>query len=131
MAQPPQPEPWVTRKRFHEIVAEALDTIPPELAEHLENVAVVVEDEPDEETLLDVGLDPREDTLYGLYHGTPLAERDGMHSALPDRIVIYYLTLTEDFTDVYHLRREIRKTVIHEVGHFFGFDDDQLEGMGY
>ena len=131
MAQPPQPETWVTRKRFHQIVAEALDTIPPALAEHLENVAVVVEDEPDEETLLELGLNPAEESLYGLYQGIPLGERDGQHAALPDRIVIYYLPLSEDFTDDYHLRREIRRTVVHEVGHFFGFDDDQLEGMGY
>lgn len=131
MARPPHLEPWVTRKRFQEIVAEALDAIPPELAQHLENVAVVVEDEPDEETLLDLGLDPEVDSLYGLYQGTPIGERDVVHAALPDRIVIYYWPLSEDFTDDYHLRREIRRTVIHEVGHFFGFDDERLEEMGY
>lgn len=131
MARPPHLEPWVPRQRFQEIIGEALDTIPPELAQHLENVAVVVEDEPDEETLLDLGLDPEIDSLYGLYQGTPINERDGIHAALPDRIVIYYFPLSEDFTDDYHLRREIRRTVIHEVGHFFGFDDERLEEMGY
>ena len=131
MARPPHPEPWVTRQRFQKIVAEALDTIPLALAKHLENVAVFVEDEPDEETLLDLGLDPELDSLYGLYHGTPLGERDGLHAALPDRIVIYYFPLSEDFTDDYHLCREIRRTVVHEVGHFFGFDDDRLGEMGY
>ncbi len=131
MARPPHPEPWVPRSRFQEIVAEALDTIPPELARHLENVAVVVEEEPDEETLLDLGLDPELDSLYGLYEGTPINERDSLHAALPDRIVIYYLPLSEDFTDEYHLRREIRRTVVHEVGHFFGFDDARLGEMGY
>lgn len=131
MARPPHPRPWVTRERFQGIVAEALDAIPPELAEHLENVAVVIEDEPDEETLLDLGLDPEVDSLYGLYQGTPLGERDALHAALPDRIVIYYLPLSEDFTDDYHLRREIRRTVVHEVGHFFGFDDERLGEMGY
>ena len=131
MARPPDREPWVSRKRFHEIVAEALDAIPPELAEHLENVAVVIEDEPDDETLLDLDLDPEQDSLYGLYQGTPIVERADLHDGLPDRIVIYYLPLSEDFTDEYHLRREIRRTVIHEVGHFFGFDDDRLGEMGY
>ena len=131
MARPPHPRPWVTRERFQGIVAEALDAIPPELAEHLENVAVVIEDEPDEETLLDLGLDPEVDSLYGLYQGTPLGERDALRAALPDRIVIYYLPLSEDFTDDYHLRREIRRTVVHEVGHFFGFDDERLGEMGY
>lgn len=131
MARSPHGELWITRERFQEIVAEALDTIPPELAQHLDNVAVVVEDEPDEETLVDLGLDPQIDSLYGLYQGTPINERDEIHAALPDRIVIYYLPLSEDFTDDYHVRREIRRTVIHEVGHFFGFDDDRLEEMGY
>ena len=121
----------MTRKRFQEIVAEALDAIPPELGEHLVNVAVVVEDEPDDETLLELGLDPEIDSLYGLYQGTPINEREDLHAALPDRIVIYYLPLSGDFTDDYHLRREIRRTVVHEVGHFFGFDDDRLEEMGY
>ena len=122
----------MTRARFREIVAEAIDSIPEALHRRIENVAVVVEDEPDAETLLDLGLDPAEDTLYGLYQGTPISERGASFgNALPDRIVIYYLPLTEDFGDDYHLRREIRRTVIHEVGHFFGLSDRELRGMGY
>ena len=55
-----------------------------------------------------------------------------MHSgALPDRVVIYYFPLAEDFTDEYHLRREIRRTVVHEIGHFFGFSDRRMREMGY
>jgi len=131
MARPPDRRPWVTRKRFHGIVAEALDAIPPELARHLENVAVVVEDEPDDDVLCDLGLDPRRDSLYGLYQGTPIGERADLHDGLPDRIVIYYLPLSEDFADEHHLRREIRRTVIHEVGHFFGLGDDRLGELGY
>jgi predicted Zn-dependent protease with MMP-like domain len=122
----------MTRARFREIVAEAIDSIPEALHRRIENVAVVVEDEPDAETLRDLGLDPAEDTLYGLYQGTPLSERGASFgNALPDRVVIYYLPLTEDFGDDYHLRREIRRTVIHEVGHFFGLSDRELRGMGY
>ena len=126
-----QPEPWISRALFEKIVSEALDHIPPDLASHLENVAVVVEDEPARELLCEMGLDPEIDSLYGLYQGTPLTERDGHPGGLPDRVVIYYRTLAEDFRDEYHLRLEIRRTVIHEVGHFFGFDDEHLEEMGY
>lgn len=131
MEQAPDRSPWVTRKRFREIVAEALDAIPPGLSSHLENVAVFVEDEPEDDLLREMGYDPEIETLYGLYQGTPLGERALVHDALPDRIIIYFLPLVEDFTDEYHLRREIRRTVVHEVGHFFGFDDDRLEELGF
>ncbi|MFM7143181.1 MAG: metallopeptidase family protein [Alphaproteobacteria bacterium] len=122
----------VTRERFTAIVAEEMDALPEAIHRHLENVAVVVEDDPDPETLEDLGLDPEEDSLYGFYDGTPITERgDSFGFALPDRIVIYYRPLTEDFGDEYHLRREIRKTVVHEVGHFFGLTDREIERMGY
>jgi predicted Zn-dependent protease with MMP-like domain len=122
----------ITRQRFSEIVAEEMDALPEAIHGHLENVAVVVEDDPDDETLLDLGLDPEVDSLYGFYDGTPITERgDSFAFALPDRIVIYYRPLTEDFGDEYHLRREIRKTVVHEVGHFFGLSDREIERMGY
>jgi predicted Zn-dependent protease with MMP-like domain len=129
---PSAPPPWIDRDSFRAIVAEAMDAIPGHLRRRIENAVVVVEDEPDRETLLDVGLDPDEDSLYGLYQGTPISERGASFgNALPDRIVIYYLPLTEDFRDAYHLRREIRRTVIHEIGHFFGLSDRELRGMGY
>lgn len=122
----------IPRARFREIVAEAIDSIPTALRRRIENVAVVVEDQPDDEALLDLGLDPHVDTLYGLYQGTPISERGATFgNALPDRIVIYYLPLTDDFADEYHLRREIRRTVVHEVGHYFGLSDREIRGMGY
>jgi predicted Zn-dependent protease with MMP-like domain len=128
---PPAPV-RIARSRFEEIVAQAIDSIPENLHRRIENVAVVIEDAPDRETLLDLGLDAKEDTLYGLYQGTPISERGAAYgNALPDRIVIYYLPLTEDFGDEYHLRREIRRTVIHEIGHYFGLSDRELRGMGY
>ncbi len=118
--------------RFREIVAEAIDSIPAKLHERIENVEVVVEEEPDAETLGEMGLDPERDTLYGLYQGTPIPVRGATYgNALPDRIVIYYLPLTDRFTDEYHLRREIRRTVVHEVAHYFGLSDREIRGMGY
>lgn len=108
-----------------------MDEIPGEIRARVENVTIVVEDEPDDETLLDLGLDPEEDTLFGYYHGTPIGERDSGYSALPDRIVLYYLPLTDEFGDEYHLTREIRRTLVHEIGHYFGFSDRQLQRWGY
>ncbi|HEY8515910.1 MAG TPA: metallopeptidase family protein [Candidatus Binatia bacterium] len=121
----------VSRDRFRELVAEAMDSLPRDIAALLDNVAVVVEDEPDEETIRSVGLDPEVDTLFGLYHGVPLDERGASHCALPDHITIYYLPLTDEYADEYHLRREIRRTLVHEIGHHFGFSDKRLREMGY
>ncbi|MGE5234397.1 MAG: metallopeptidase family protein [Acidobacteriota bacterium] len=115
-------------EEFEAVVAEALDGIPAELGELIQNVAVVVEDEPTEDDLFDAGLDPDEDTLFGLYQGVALPERGGgsYGGTLPDRIVIYRLPLLEACSSRRELIREIRDTVVHEVGHYFGLDEDQL-----
>ena len=120
------------RQRFRGLVAEALDEIPEPFLSRLHNVEVVVEDEPSLDQLRDLGLDPRRDTLFGLYEGVPLSERG--HSdpmALPDRITIFYRPLLEAFRDPAAVRRQIRKTVIHEIAHFFGLDDDEVRREGY
>ena len=116
----------VSRERFQELVAEAYDELPPEILERIDNVALIVEDEPSQDTLVNLGLDPVEDTLFGLYEGVPVGERGMAYSALPDRIAIYYLPLTDEFHDDYHLRREIRKTIVHEVGHYFGLSEEEI-----
>lgn len=120
------------RARFHALVAEAIDEIPAPFRDHLANVEVVVEDEPGAEVLRAMGLDPRRDTIYGLYEGVPVGER-GFDDAplLPDRIVIYYRPLLRDFRTPGAIRREIRTTIIHEVGHVFGLEDDEIEAEGY
>jgi len=103
---------------FEEHVRAALDDLPPELAAALENVAVVVEEE-----------HPDEPDLFGWYDGVgPGHDPAG---ALPDRIVIYRRPLERAFPAVGELRREIRITVLHEVGHFFGLDEDRIDELGY
>lgn len=103
---------------FEEQVQAALDDLPPEIAAALENVAVVVEDE-----------SPEEPDLFGWYDGLgPGRDHAG---ALPDRIVIYRRPLERAFRDPDELRRQIRITVLHEVGHFFGLDEDQIDELGY
>ncbi len=111
---------------FEAAVESALQTIPPDLLAHLENVVVVAEDEPSCDDLESVGLGP-EDSLFGLYQGVPLPLREtGGFGELPDRIVIYRRPLLEACADRRELMREIRDTVIHEVGHYFGFEEEDL-----
>lgn len=106
---------------FEEHVRNALDLLPPELARALVNVAVVVEDE-----------HPEDPDLFGLYEGIPLPERgSGGHGELPDRIAIYRIPLEESFTDPAELEDEIRITVLHELGHYFGLDEDGIAELGY
>jgi len=112
--------------QFDALVEEALEQIPEDLRQAIDNVVVMVEDEPSVEDLESVGLDPEEDLLFGLYHGSALPGRSSDYAGLPDRIVIYRLPLLEACTSRRELLREIRATVIHEVGHYFGFDEEDL-----
>lgn len=97
--------------RFEEHVVRALDQLPPHLAEALENVAVVVEDEV-----------PGEPDLFGLWES---------HEYLPDKITIYRKPLAAAFPDPEELEEEIRITVLHELAHYFGIDEDRLDELGY
>ena len=108
---------------FEGLVAEALDGVPPELMALLQNVVVLIADEPP------AGEEP---DLLGLYEGIPLTERDGTYSGvLPDHITIYRgptLRLARDWDEAV---REVRITVVHEIAHHFGIDDDRLHELGY
>ncbi len=117
----------MNRELFERVVAEALDGLPPETAPFLDNVAVVVEDEPSDEEIRDAGLDPESETLFGLYQGVALPERGGTYgNVLPDRIVVYRLPLLDHCHDRNELISEIQDTVVHEVGHYFGMDEEDL-----
>jgi len=105
---------------FEDHVRAALDELPPELAAALSNVAVVVEEE-----------NPEDPDLFGLYHGIPLPERGDMAGMPPDTISIYRKPLEESFLDPEELREEIRITVLHELAHYFGLDEDRLAELGY
>lgn len=105
---------------FDDHVRAALDELPPHLAAALTNVAVVVEAE-----------NPEDPDLFGLYHGIPLPERGDMAGMPPDTISIYRIPLEESFSDPDELRDEIRITVLHELAHYFGLDEDRLAELGY
>ena len=114
---------------FYEMVERALEGLPPELSALLDNVAIVVDERPDFSTPLVVE-DP-ENTLYGLYEGVPLTERGWGYSAvLPDKITIFRGPLERDF-EPDELEEQVRITVVHEIAHYFGFDEDRLEELGW
>jgi predicted Zn-dependent protease with MMP-like domain len=112
---------------FKEVVREAMDGLPREFRERIQNVAVIVRDEPTREELVSTGLDPEVDTLFGLYDGLSLPERTVSYPEIyPSRITIFRLPLLEECLDRKELIDEIRLTVIHEVGHYFGLSDEDL-----
>ncbi len=110
----------VSSEEFDDLVSAALDDIPPELARAMDNVAVFVEDE------------PPEDGLLGLYEGVPLTERASSYAGvLPDRITIYRRPIRAISTDAADIVQQVRITVVHELAHHFGIDDDRLDELGW
>ena len=119
----------MTHTEFEALVERALRTLPRPFKSKIANVAVVVEDWADDETLHELGIEPP-DTLYGLYRGIDLTHRDSSYgNVLPDTIHIYQGPIEEDCSDAEEMAELVRETVIHEVGHYFGLDDDTMEGI--
>jgi predicted Zn-dependent protease with MMP-like domain len=117
----------MTTARFRRLVAEALDTIPARFRQHLQNIAIVVEDEPSPALLAEMEIDPP-DTLFGLYQGTPLTERRWDHgNSLPDRITIFQGPIEDVSDSEDEVVTEIGETLIHEVGHYFGLSEEEIE----
>jgi predicted Zn-dependent protease with MMP-like domain len=118
------------RARFISLVRRALRDVPSPFKEHLRQVDIVVKRRPGRDDLADAGLPPSE-SMYGFYRGVPLTERDSAYNLVaPDVIHIYQEPLEEDFEDDDDLVHEIRVTVLHELAHFFGIDDDRLHELG-
>ena len=113
-------------REFQELVREALTGLPEQFARAMVNVAVVVEEEPTAEELESLGLDPEQDDLFGLYQGVPLPERGPDAPVLPDRIAIYRQPILWACETREEAVVEVRTTVIHELGHYFGLDEDEL-----
>jgi predicted Zn-dependent protease with MMP-like domain len=117
----------MTRTEFENLVEAALRKLPRPFREKLANIAVVVEDWADDETLEDMGIEPP-DTLYGLYRGIDLTRRDSFYgNVLPDTIHIYQGPIEEDCDDPEEMAELVRDVVAHEVGHYFGLDDEGME----
>lgn len=121
----------LTHDEFAKVVQEALSDIPDHLREYMANVVVDVEAMPSREELDEVGIEDATEVL-GLYHGTPLTEwGDDLAPQLPDRITIFQENLESMCETREELIEEIRTTVFHEIGHYFGLDEDDLEELGY
>ena len=119
--------PRLSERRFRESVAEALDDLPDEWGALLDNVAIVVENEPSVEDLQDLCMDSGEgNELLGLYQGTPLGERGFGYSGLPDRVVIYRGPILRIAFTREEVVKQIRETVLHELGHHFGLKEADL-----
>lgn len=111
----------MTPERFEELVGDGLDRIPPQLTVALDNVVVLVDDRHDE--------DPN---LLGLYHGIALTERDSQYGgSLPDTITVYRDALLEMCSSESEVVHEVAVTVIHEVAHYFGIEEDRLHELGW
>lgn len=113
---------------FEDLVADAIDSLPLELATRMENVEVVVEDEPPWEMVRELAPGG---TLLGLYHGVPLTKRGYYDRMLPDKISIYRGPITRLARTPDRIREQVRRTVIHEIAHHFGIDDDRLHELGW
>jgi predicted Zn-dependent protease with MMP-like domain len=121
----------IGREEFEAVLREALAELPEDIRRALKNIAIVVQDLPAEESLLDFD-PPLDPCLYGLYVGTPLPERTTADPPrLPDQIFVYKRNLERMCPDRETLRREIRITLLHEIGHYLGFDEDSLAEKGY
>jgi predicted Zn-dependent protease with MMP-like domain len=118
------------RARFKELVEEAVDSLPAALMAQIDNLEIVVERRPSHEDLVAGGV-PRGSTLLGLYHGIPLTARGEYYNlALPDKISIYQETIEAMCRNDAEVREQVRTTVLHEIAHYFGIDDDRLHELG-
>jgi predicted Zn-dependent protease with MMP-like domain len=117
----------MTRNEFRKLVDEALEGIPAKFRDAMQNIAIVIEDEPTLEELADVGVAPP-DTLLGLYQGTPLTERQWAHgNVLPDKITLYQGPIEDSSEDDEDIVVAIGETLIHEIGHYFGLSEEEIE----
>jgi predicted Zn-dependent protease with MMP-like domain len=118
-------------KRFEQLVAEALEEIPEPFASHLDNVHIVVEEEPSLEDLSRADVESG-NTLYGLYQGVPQTARGaGYTFTLPDKITIYRGPILRACADEDEVYDQVAETVVHEIAHHFGISDERLEELGW
>jgi predicted Zn-dependent protease with MMP-like domain len=119
----------MTREKFEQLVADAITLIPRRFRREMKNIAIIVEDEPSAELLEEMEIDPP-DSLYGLYQGTPLPERSATWgNTLPDCVTLFQKVIEEDCDDDDDVRMVIGETLIHELGHYFGLSEEEIEDI--
>jgi predicted Zn-dependent protease with MMP-like domain len=121
------------RATFTALARRAFERLPKQFRDHLEHVEFVIEDWPSAELLKSLELDPKDDTLLGFYDGVPIGERSTLDGPEPvtDTIYLFQGALEEACESDSELVEEIRVTLLHEIGHHFGLDDDEIEKLGY
>lgn len=113
------------RRSFEKLVGNALRRLPRRFKQEIKNIAIEVEDHPSREILADMGIE--QGSLFGLYQGVPLTEREwNFGNMLPDRIVIYQQPIEAEARSGQEIEEIVAETVMHEIGHYFGFADDEL-----
>ena len=119
-------------REIEDEIARLLDRLPRAFRRRIENVAIVIEKRPRKEQLIAMGLDPRRQTLFGLYEGTPLTKRSATYPPiLPDKITIFSEPLRLSFPQPEELREQLRVTLLHEIAHYFGMKEADIEKLGY
>jgi predicted Zn-dependent protease with MMP-like domain len=115
--------------QFQDLVARALDSIPEPFAGALDEVVVVIEDVPSPQQRREIGLGPGDD-IYGVFEGVARTEWAADWVMVPNKITLFRVALEEDFEDAEELEHEVRVTVLHELGHYLGIDEDRLHQLG-
>ena len=116
---------------FEALVIEALESLPQEILDYLDNIAITIADWPTPEELARANVPPG-GTLFGLYEGVPLTERTSHYGLVPpDKITIFRGPLLAHYRDPRELREQIRRTVVHEIAHHFGMGEEQIRRLGY
>jgi len=119
----------VSRDSFEDLVRDAISSLPAEFLKKMNNVSIIVTEKPTPDQMAENGLGPR-DTLYGLYDGVPLTERGSYVPPLPDVITIFQQPIENASDSLDELEQQVHLTVVHEVAHYFGFSDRELEKWG-
>ncbi|MDP6549690.1 MAG: metallopeptidase family protein [Dehalococcoidia bacterium] len=119
---------YLSRREFIRLVRQAYRQVPPAMREAMQNLDIVVEERPRPE---DLDLADAQATLFGMYTGVPLPDREGDEPLLPDRIVLYRRPILENCSSRAEAAREIRVTLLHEVGHYLGMNEEDLDRLGY
>jgi len=121
----------LSQEEFDTIATRAIERIPPELREYLQNIVISVQKRPSPELLEEMGMEP-DDTLLGLYHGVALTDRSAVEPPMfPDTIFVFQEPIEGICDTIDEIEEEIEITVVHEIAHFFGFDEERLEELGY
>ncbi|MDQ2730343.1 MAG: metallopeptidase family protein [Armatimonadota bacterium] len=121
-------DPPMDEAAFEQLVSEALATVPADFQQYMENLQIIIQDRATPEQMQSVGLSPPH-TLLGLYHGVPLTERGMYKPLMPDQITLFRVPLLERYGTGEGLRQQVRRTVLHEIAHFFGITDDRLHEL--